>query len=830
MKMRKLTYIAFASLAALSACDDDYIDQFDIDESAVLTNVVSKEYTLTSDDYMSFASNKDVLEYATSLDPEGQTYVKALEELSANKYFSGILNPEQFLPYFVKTKWPEADLGSKFIIRYNVAREDNPVLTDVLSGEKHEYALTKSDYASVWEGSDIEYFTPATIGKLPQVLSEVATLSTAQAGDKAYVTFKYSAVEPVIIKDESDTTSSESKWTKLTTENMPAGSDWNYVTTTTDLSAYVGQKIRIALRYTSSSETAGTIEAINFNVGEPSTNNLDLLIYTPNGDATKYTLATKLPTSGNVLIAAKTASGEYIMPFGKIAGTKTYGYPSADSIAYAETYATEAIASNIVELAATSAGIGTTIKNADGKYLYMSGDYNSLNIAEEVPSEAPENGANFLFTWKGNGVIHITNAYNAKQLQYTSYKSFGAYAPNYTADYKSRHLCSASTDAPEGFSFVNISLADGLSFVWSATKNYGLKATAYYNKVANESESVVLSPEIDLSAATAPVLTLDIAANQFKGASVSDFFGIYVSTEYSDGDDVSFSTNKSLATSVSNQNAYYTFDGSKWTEYENAETEIVVVQEETYDALGKEYITTPSTTLPVLLSSQFPFAKNGEQAIVIYKNSKKEVDASLFDYADAQWQIAAEVSSSKTTFVVDSTGITANASTYLDAPMTGGDEGGFTTQNVSLTGGITYVWQNNSTYGWKASAFANKTNNVSESWLISPAIDLKEADKPVLSFEWAVNYLSSGNITDYISFNVSTDYTDDVTKATWVNINDKLDPENLPTGDNWTFYKSGDIDLSDFKGNNVVIAVKYTSTETAASTVEIKNVKVAESK
>ena len=56
-------------------------------------------------------------------------------------------------------------------------------------------------------------------------------------------------------------------------------------------------------------------------------------------------------------------------------------------------------------------------------------------------------------------------------------------------------------------------------------------------------------------------------------------------------------------------------------------------------------------------------------------------------------------------------------------------KGSFTIENVLVPTGSTYVWSEDTKYGYmKASSFVNKTNLESESWLVSPIIDLAECN------------------------------------------------------------------------------------------------------
>lgn len=142
-------------------------------------------------------------------------------------------------------------------------------------------------------------------------------------------------------------------------------------------------------------------------------------------------------------------------------------------------------------------------------------------------------------------------------------------------------------------------------------------------------------------------------------------------------------------------------------------------------------------------------------------------------------------------------------------------QGDFTIANVELDG-LSYVWSWNSYKYMVASANVSSTNHATESWLISPWISLKGVSSATLSFEHA--YKFAGSRDDEMSVMVTTNDED------W----DKLTIPAWPTGDNWTFVSSGDIDLKAYAGSNVKIAFVYNSSAQYAPKWEIKNVKVAE--
>lgn len=165
----------------------------------------------------------------------------------------------------------------------------------------------------------------------------------------------------------------------------------------------------------------------------------------------------------------------------------------------------------------------------------------------------------------------------------------------------------------------------------------------------------------------------------------------------------------------------------------------------------------------------------------------------------------------------------ANAGTIIFEAGLVNDKGGFTAQDITLGNGITYVWSNGN-YGWKASAYTNKCI-ASESWLVSPAIDLTSARTPKFSFYQTINKLGSGyKHEDHVVTLISANYTDDVTKADW----EEVSITEWPTCKDWNFVNTGDIDLAKYVGKTIRIAFKYVSDDKSAPTWEIKNLSVSD--
>lgn len=141
-------------------------------------------------------------------------------------------------------------------------------------------------------------------------------------------------------------------------------------------------------------------------------------------------------------------------------------------------------------------------------------------------------------------------------------------------------------------------------------------------------------------------------------------------------------------------------------------------------------------------------------------------------------------------------------------------QGKFTIDEKSNTAG-TAIWQFDSRYGMKATAYVNGTDHASESWLISPEIDLTWRKTIYLNFDHAAQFFSD------LQHQALVKVTADDGK-TW---NDVKVP-NYPPNTDWNFINSGDIDLAAYAGKKIKIAFVYISTAQKAGTWEIKNVKV----
>lgn len=138
--------------------------------------------------------------------------------------------------------------------------------------------------------------------------------------------------------------------------------------------------------------------------------------------------------------------------------------------------------------------------------------------------------------------------------------------------------------------------------------------------------------------------------------------------------------------------------------------------------------------------------------------------------------------------------------------------GDWTLENKVLPEGCDSIWRYDAKYGMKASAYISGVKNASESWLVSPQIDLSELTSATLTFSHAGNFF--GDIKSETAVMASAD------GETWTQVEVSAYPSN------WTFVDAK-CDLSAYAGDaSVWVAFKYTSTTSNAGTWEIDSISV----
>lgn len=144
--------------------------------------------------------------------------------------------------------------------------------------------------------------------------------------------------------------------------------------------------------------------------------------------------------------------------------------------------------------------------------------------------------------------------------------------------------------------------------------------------------------------------------------------------------------------------------------------------------------------------------------------------------------------------------------------------GSFTINDVNLSDGLTYVWKHDASYKYmKASAY-NKQNYASESWLVSPIIELSSAEViRYLSFDQCISKFF-GTVSEEATLWIREEGGD------WKQIG--ITYPALKEGSNWSDFETQKVSLAGYEGKRFQIGFKYVSTSEAAGTWEIKNFSV----
>lgn len=145
------------------------------------------------------------------------------------------------------------------------------------------------------------------------------------------------------------------------------------------------------------------------------------------GNSVQVSFDRVVPARAGIVTAV--ADGTYVIVWENLAYTsltedKNYGYNVSNEVTVADGQVSGHKAENVLTIKNVEGTDGFTIQDAYGRYVYMSGNYNSCNVSAELPKEG--------YVWQlltnKEGKTYIINALNMKTLAYdTGYTSWGAY-------------------------------------------------------------------------------------------------------------------------------------------------------------------------------------------------------------------------------------------------------------------------------------------------------------------------------------------------------------------------------------------------------------------
>ena len=285
---------------------------------------------------------------------------------------------------------------------------------------------------------------------------------------------------------------------------------------------------------------------------------------------------------------------------------------------------------------------------------------------------------------------------------------------------------------------------------------------------------------------------------------------------------------KAAAAANGKKTALYQYSNGKWTAYKNDAATVVALPEDVYSAVGYTYLLDKNKNiLTTFLAQEFPYAQVDQAYTVVYVSTKEGAyNAIEFIYDGATFVENLGMSQTTTTFSLSDVW---GSTIYYKQYIMGEGQGKLTIQNVKLQEPLTYVWYYSAAYGMCASAFKDNASYESESWLVTPQIDLTRAKTPQFSFDQAFN--KAPNFTEECAVFVSTNYNGDVTTCDWTQLEWNLNEDgtlNVPGGTSWVFQPSGYFDMSAYVGEKIHIAFRYTTSNGVSGTWEIRNLLLSE--
>ena len=859
-----LSALAFASV--LTACDDDYMKQFE-DQDANITDVKNLTMTLENSDYSSIASNATNIAKALELDPENQTYVEMLKQVGTQYYFTDDIAGEDYIPAYLMAKYPNADQKSKFTVTYKKFKKTSSYLADFANISS--YQLSGSDYEGVW-GDKVKasFLTPQTLNRIPGILKE--NMSDAAEGTMCVVNYAYSDVEPSI---GGGTVEEVSPYTKIS-EVIANGAGVE----STIKAEVVGTYAKGILV----SDGSGSIlvypnKVPNYSVG-------DSVIVT--GTTSSYGGLLQYPNTSTITRSGKSESYKYpkaeemdaatlnswmkspVVKYAKVSGklkisgnyynVEITGLNGQGSISYPMTGIVDpALNGKDVDINGYLIGVtGSSTKYANIMMTSIceKGGTMLTPIGVLAASEAGEHKAEGVVIAKyargflisdGTGKMLVYNskgydveegdvvAVDGKTSLYSGLMQFNS--PKVTKLERTAKVSQPVAQELTAADFTSYVTAPYYAYVTytgklSITTNN--KGATYYN-IAIDGTSAQGSISFPLTGVVSPDLngkTVTVTGYAF-GQSSGKYLNTMITTIAEATPAKAKIAFRAGANVQPNASVLYRLEGTEWKAYTNDDVKVAVLSPKDYEELGSATVGDPANALPIYLAKKFPYLVDESMAVVVYAKSNDAMAAKEFSVSNGVWAPATNYTMETAVFVKDGDEISANISTHFDNSLIN-DEGGLKAQDTELTGDLTYIWKNNN-YGWVASAYKNGTTLKSESWLVTPAFNFLKAKHPVMTFDHACNKMAGYSsdeelkqlMKERMKVFVSVNYTGDVKTCDWT----ELEIPGWPTGTDWNFAPSGIIDLSSVIGNKkVVIAFMYKSTEISAQSWEVQNLKVYE--
>ena len=853
-KIFSASLVALASIAVVSC--DDYNDQFNIDKT--ITDVRTTTITLASGDYATIAGNETNKAIAAQLDQEqgtGTAYADALAAVGTNGYFTTMASPEDYVPAFLAASndYRLADVGSRFTVNVNYYKEPSGYLAELTGISSYDFGYY--DYETAWGSNKASYLTPSTLSKIPEILATANP--DAEAGDLMVVNYAYSGIEP----GEGGNAATEAAAYRVAPKADENYTPVSTVIADTEGGSYTVKGTVIATYSRGFLLSDGTGSILVYLNGMPNNSIGDVV--SVSGTTSSYSGLMQFPATSVVTMLERADEFSYPTPT-TMTGADLDAYVAAPEVKYVSYTGTLSISGyyyNVtVDGAEASTGSiqyplsGLVDSSLDGQQVTVTGYLigvsggkytntmaTSVTLAGSEPEYTPVGllqyaaagnysargvvaatyDRGFLMT-DGSGYILVYQSgtgcvagdivtVSGTTSQYGGFAQFGSDATVIKGDAGEytlptpRVLDGAAADA-----FIAAPYIGYVSYQGKLTIDGN-----YYNIEFDGASTAIGSLSYPAEGMVDPSLngrTVNVAGFAI-GVSSGKFLNTMVTSVEGVGG----------ITSESNTSVLYAFDGEAWNEYATDAASVVALAPSVYAQYGSDAIDGDAIdgVAAAYLPQQLPYAQDGALAAVVYNNGD-EFAVKEYTFTTGAWIPTPEYEVQQFIFENKADGWSADMSTYLNESFLG-STGGFEIQDVILDG-LSYIWAVDGSYGWKASAYVGGTNHATESWIVSPQINLSRAISPNMQFETAINYMNGHQAEEFCTVLVSTNYAGDVTKAKW----EELSVSGWPTTSSWTFYPVNLIDLSQYNGSRIHMAFRYVSLTDAAPTWEVKNLKIAE--
>lgn len=479
------------------------------------------------------------------------------------------------------------------------------------------------------------------------------------------------------------------------------------------------------------------------------------------------------------LIVTPAPDGSFVA-CGQVPASKKYGWPSLVPV--------EGTAESFVLPDAGKAltFIGTAdsfrIRQADGRYWYQTGTYTSFNVTEEAETE----GTLFKLSFAEDGTARIVNIAMDKTLQ-CSMKAMGAGYDEYLSD---------------------TGLGDGCAWPFLYKDS----------KVATGEVLTVADATVE---ATATSVDIPVTSNAETGwrvrchdAWVKDFTrsGSGNGTLHIEFDaNTSYDSAREATLMVLGETTGVTvkLTQNKFVPSFTVEPETLAVAA---DAVSASFAVKANTawtvTCPAGVMAE-PASGSGDATVALAFAENTGAEDKVFTVTVSGSDSHLEVKERTVTVTQRS----ASSKTLPYSESFESSFGEFTLKDVALPTGSTYVWKVDTKNKYaKASSYFSNANHASESWLVSPTIDLTAEKSAQVAFQFVMNY---GTASLYPEAFYA--YVIEGTTQTRVAF------KGIPAKGSWTWIDEV-VDLSAWAGKKIKFAFVYASTDAAACTVELKNV------